>query len=69
MECDAGDVDTVSLDKLPDLLGEFYFSARKKKVCDDGTIPDTSKVKLKHYKNSSLKSGRAALNRYFKGRY
>ena len=27
------------------------------------------KSKLKHYKNSSLKSGRAALNRYFKGKH
>ena len=59
------DVDYLDLDQLPDIIGDFYFSARKKKISEEGI--DQSDNKLTHYKNSSLKSGHAALNHYFKG--
>ena len=58
------DVDSLDLEQLPQIIGDFYFSVRKKKITDDGTEPtekEAAKAKLKHYKNSSLKSGRAAL--------
>ena len=52
---------------LPKIIGDFYFSVRKKRISEDGTeLSDDKKNKLKHYKNYSLKSGRAAINRYFK---
>ena len=66
-----GDVDSIETKKLPDIIGNFYFSTHKKRISEDGTdFNDTGKPssKLKHYKNSSLKSGRAALNRHFKAK-
>ena len=66
------DVDSIDLEQLPQIISDFYFSVRKKKITDDGTEPtekEAARAKLKHYKNSSLKSGRAALNRYFKGTF
>ena len=63
-------VDDMDLDQLPSVMGDFYFSARKKSINEDGVQEkNKSKLKLRHYKNSSLKSGRAAMNRYFKGKF
>ena len=62
-----GPLRNVSNEDLPKFMGDFYLSARKKRISEDGTDPSCEKKsKLKHYKNSSLKSGRAAINRYFK---
>ena len=66
-ECNLPDADNIDLEELPEVIGDFYFSAHKKRLSEDGT--EESKEKLKHYKNSSLKSGRAALNCYFKGKF
>ena len=60
-------IDDITTEDLPSVLGDFYFSARKKRISEDGTTPSPDKIRLTYYKNSSLKSGRAALNRYFKG--
>ena len=61
-------VDEIADAELPQILGEFYFSLRKKRVKPKGKekLSRSQLNKQKHYKNSSLKSGRAALNRYFK---
>ena len=66
------EVDSIDLDKLPELMGDFYFSAHKKCISEEGIAEknsDTSKYRLTHYKNSSLRSRRAALNWYFKGKF
>ena len=57
---------------MPEIIGDFYFSAHKNRLSDEGvqqTEHEICKNKLTHYKNSSLKLGQAALNRYFKGTY
>ena len=62
-----GPLEYVSDDELPKVMGDFYLCACKKHISEEGI--DTSKDKknkLKHYKNSSLKSGCAAINRFFK---
>ena len=66
------DLESIPDTDLPQILGEFYYSARKQKITDTEKFNEAQndpkkKSALKHYKNSSLKSGRAALNRYFKG--
>ena len=71
-ERDLPDIDHVDLDELPTIIGDFYFSVRKKRISEDGledNATDQTKSKLKYYKNSSLKSGRAALNRHFKATF
>ena len=61
-------VDDIPNDDLPKVLGDFYFSLQKKRFNKTGKerLSRSQMNKQKHYKNSSLKSGRAALNRYFK---
>ena len=49
-----GDIETISSDQLPEIIGDFYFSARKKRISEDSTLP-IEKARLSHYKNSSLK--------------
>ena len=56
-------LDLLTIDELPDILGDYYFSLRQKP--EKNKVPG-QKTTPKCYKNSSLKSGRAALNRYFK---
>ena len=70
-ERNMGDVDQLNIDDLPKVIGEFYFSARKKRISEEGIEKDliTPKSRLSYYKNSSLKSGRAALNRHFKAKF
>ena len=71
-ECNLPDVDSIDHDQLPSVLRDFYFSARKKRISEEGLEEKTmnsSKNCLRYYKNSSLKSGRAALNHYFKGKF
>ena len=59
----------MDLDQLTDVISEFYYSACKKRISEDGE-PDTSPEEHSHLKqNSSLKSSRAALNRYFKATF
>ena len=56
---------------MPEWVGEFYFSVRKKRSMDESDIrgdTENTSPNDNYYKNSSLKSGRAALNRYFKGK-
>ena len=56
---------------MPELVGEFYFSVRKKRSMDESDIrgdTENTSPNDNYYKNSSLKSGRAALNPYFKGK-
>ena len=65
-------VEDLETEQLPEIIGDFYFSARKqpkknrlslkKKENSDDDPND------KYYKNSTLKNARAALNRYFKER-
>ena len=62
-------METISSQELPNIIGDFYFSARKKRISEEDTLPndkEKARSKLSYYKNSSLKAGRAALNRYFK---
>ena len=75
-EKQAGEINNVTVQTLPKLLEDFYFSLRKQKKKEpkkkrsklqlsrkndpDGDSDDT------FYKNSSLRSARAALNRHFK---
>ena len=66
-ERNIGPLRNVSNEDLPKFMGDFYLSACKKRISEDGTDPSCEKKsKLKHHKNSSLKSGCAAINRYFK---
>ena len=63
------DVDSLTVEQLPQVIRDFYFSARKKRISEEGLEENASqktRAHLKHYKNSSLKSGRAALNHHFK---
>ena len=56
---------------MPELVGEFYFSVRKKRSMDESDIrgdTENTSPNDNYYKNSSLKSGWAALHRYFKGK-
>ena len=49
---------------MPELVGEFYFSVRKKRSMDESDIrgdTENTSPNDNYYKNSSLKSGRAAL--------
>ena len=64
-----GQLDDIETEDLPKIIGDFYFSIRKKTVTNDKNIKlsKTKQKEIKYYKNSSLKSGRAALNRHFKG--
>ena len=54
------------MENLLNILGDFYFSLRKKEP-KKAKGPNTNENEDPHYKNSSLKSGRAALNHHFKG--
>ena len=70
-EKDKPDLDAIDVNELPDIMGDFYFSVRKKRISEKGVDPnatESSKSKLSHYKNSSLKSGRAAINRHIKAK-
>ena len=71
-ERDLPELNDINVDILPEVIGDFYFSARKQCISEEGIPQDTTettKSRLSHYKNSSLKSGRAALNRYFKANF
>ena len=74
MDClsqDLPNIDHIESDALPKVIGDFYFAARKKRYSDEGleeNATEKAKSRLKYYKNSSLKSGRAAINRYIKGK-
>ena len=61
------DLDLLTDVELNDVLGNFYIEARKKKVFEeiDPNDPDDEEKKT-NYKNSSLRSARAAFTRYFK---
>ena len=69
-ECEMPCVDDMDLDKLPEVMGKFHFSAYKKRISEDGIEEKkTDKNRLSHYKNSSLKSGSPAINRHFNGKF
>ena len=60
-----GKIEDLQKENLPEIMGDFYFSLRKKQP-NKTKDKNVSEINAKFYKNSSLKSGRAALNRYFK---
>ena len=59
-------LDDIVNDNLAKIIGDFYFSLRKKqpKKTKEQNDDDTDEL---YYKNCSLKSGRAALNHHLKG--
>ena len=71
-ERELSQIDALDVTQLPEILGDFYFSLRKqpkkepKKKNRLSLNRDDSEVEDSFYKNSSLRSARAALNRHFK---
>ena len=70
-----GELKSIDPEKLPEILGDFYFSLCKQKKKEPKTkkshlqLPKADKNYQdddKYYKNSLLKAGRAVLNHHFK---
>ena len=61
------DLEELTDEQLNNVIGSFYLEARKKKIAEEFDENDQEDVEKKtNYKNSSLRSARAAFTRYFR---